>query len=394
MAKKPGSTIMKELLAEPSFDKREGLILGYLLAGNVPGWALTWRPVRVRANIDGRVRELEYEVTPDYVPLGTDDDFIRIPMWPGTAQKFADAHGAILPSSRMVEEIYANASARLVPQPIAGQKSSVSEWGQHEIMVQRQAGTLGLSPGTFIAGHKKDVVIGPSLDGSRVAIFGWHDESGKITGVPNKAIQPYSTIHDSRYSDYAHGTRLVRRQASLDGEPIDLVKVFTDPKLSVLVSSQGAFNPRYPDKTPLPAGAPAGGGDGGGFQPASFIRTATSSLTASNTTTTQAKTAIKSFETGDHVRAAQATLIALGYDLGPTGADGDLGPKTSSAIQKFQVTEKLPATGKLDPATLQALRAHAVKLSAGLKWWQKIAIAMGVTGVVGGVAVWLNRGHR
>ncbi|MBQ9700981.1 MAG: peptidoglycan-binding protein [Lachnospiraceae bacterium] len=39
---------------------------------------------------------------------------------------------------------------------------------------------------------------------------------------------------------------------------------------------------------------------------------------------------------GEQVKTLQRLLIALGYDLGPDGADGDFGSKTLAAVKKFQ----------------------------------------------------------
>ena len=52
---------------------------------------------------------------------------------------------------------------------------------------------------------------------------------------------------------------------------------------------------------------------------------------------------------GDDVRQAQQTLRDEGYDPGPI--DGIPGPRTRSALRKYQKHEKLRATGQLDPET-------------------------------------------
>lgn len=55
------------------------------------------------------------------------------------------------------------------------------------------------------------------------------------------------------------------------------------------------------------------------------------------------------------VMAAQAALIAAGYDVGVEGADGKLGPKTTAAIKKYQKDNGLPVTGKVDDALMGSL---------------------------------------
>jgi hypothetical protein len=50
---------------------------------------------------------------------------------------------------------------------------------------------------------------------------------------------------------------------------------------------------------------------------------------------------------------AQTRLQALGYSVG--NADGILGPRTRAALLKYQRAKGLAESGKLDPATLQAL---------------------------------------
>lgn len=53
----------------------------------------------------------------------------------------------------------------------------------------------------------------------------------------------------------------------------------------------------------------------------------------------------------DTAESIQEFLIDLGYDLGPTGADGKIGPKTLDAIQTFQSTNGLQPDGIVGPRT-------------------------------------------
>ena len=58
------------------------------------------------------------------------------------------------------------------------------------------------------------------------------------------------------------------------------------------------------------------------------------------------------------VKDIQGELIAEGYDLGPTGADGKYGPKTREAILTFQGLHGLVVDGIVGPKTRKALVAE------------------------------------
>jgi hypothetical protein len=60
------------------------------------------------------------------------------------------------------------------------------------------------------------------------------------------------------------------------------------------------------------------------------------------------------------IRAAQEALVDFGY--GKLKADGSVGPSTRKAVKAFERAKGLPVTGKLGPATLQALRTHIASL--------------------------------
>jgi photosystem II stability/assembly factor-like uncharacterized protein len=57
--------------------------------------------------------------------------------------------------------------------------------------------------------------------------------------------------------------------------------------------------------------------------------------------------------TDDRVRQAQTALERAGYEIGTP--DGQLGPRTVTAIKRFQTDRYLPVTGQLDETTLAAL---------------------------------------
>jgi peptidoglycan hydrolase-like protein with peptidoglycan-binding domain len=64
------------------------------------------------------------------------------------------------------------------------------------------------------------------------------------------------------------------------------------------------------------------------------------------------------------VRESQERLRALGFYSGPI--DGLPGPETSGAIESYQKSRGLGATGQVDLATLRALRAEAAPVPAAV----------------------------
>ena len=58
---------------------------------------------------------------------------------------------------------------------------------------------------------------------------------------------------------------------------------------------------------------------------------------------------------GGPVKALQAFLRGLGYDLGRTGIDGDFGPVTESCVRRYQSRNNLETDGSVGPATWRNL---------------------------------------
>lgn len=117
------------------------------------------RFVRIRTSIidsvSGKRINAFYYVAPDYLSIGTDDDWARVPLTPNAAQKIADALSCFLPTRKMVNDIYIQAKVKLEPVPIyAFRDSSITMWHHHLIVEGQRQGRKGL-----IAGIKKDVVI-------------------------------------------------------------------------------------------------------------------------------------------------------------------------------------------------------------------------------------------
>jgi hypothetical protein len=229
---KGGSEVGQRLLdAEPA--KREETIAREILEGNIPNF---WRQFReVTAEIrsaDGGTRKVAYRVSPDYLAVGSDDDFVRVPLTPYIAQQIADMLGCVLPTRKMVDDIYRSADAKCAPHPLTEERESLATFLEHHKFIEAARPSRHL--GELIAGIKKDVVVTNELLArpGRVAIYGWH----KLDGKP---IQPLTTVHVDSYVDYSHGIRLVDQWCEVDGQPLRVEEVWRDKELCPLLSDEG-----------------------------------------------------------------------------------------------------------------------------------------------------------
>jgi len=229
----PIGTAFARSIADLPLDEREARILAEVKAGNVPSFLRQLVPVTVSA---GTVKA-SYYVAPDYLAIGSEEDYFLVPLTPRTAQAIADRLDCVLPTPKMVDDIYASATVKLTPAPIppSPAMTTVAVFRRHNEIVRAARGEERL-PGTLVAGHKKDVVIANKVftTPGKVAIYGWHKRDGK-------PIQPLYTGHTASYADYSHGIRLVSRRVLVDGAAKTIDDVLADPKLAPLLSNEGVM---------------------------------------------------------------------------------------------------------------------------------------------------------
>jgi len=214
---------------------REAAIFREIAAGNVPEFLRHTCPISLTfRDGSGRERRGTAHVLPDYLAIGTDSDFVRIPMSPLTAQRLADRFGYRLPTKRLVDATWRAAAYKLRPRPLPPTSQMMSnEWYRRaNALVDEEL--AGRPLGALTAGDKKDVVVTNRLltKPGRVAIYGWHQTNGS-------AIQPLSTVHESSYADYSHGVRFVMPTVDVDGVSMRYDEVVTSQELAGLVSDEG-----------------------------------------------------------------------------------------------------------------------------------------------------------
>lgn len=224
-------------IGEAAGPLRDQVIVNEILSGNTPSFMKNLVPLTISGVAStGRNISVTLCVTPEYLAVGNDRDFVRVPLGLPAAARLAMEMGFVLPTTRIVDAIYQQAAVRVPPSPMnpTSQMTTTSYFVDHNRAVEKQLSEIRGSKYPLSAGHKKDLVLSNRLISKpgRVAIYGWHRKNGK-------PIQPLSTVHGADYADYSHGVRLVSRTAYVDGRPVLLSEIMRDRELSQLISSEG-----------------------------------------------------------------------------------------------------------------------------------------------------------
>jgi len=219
--------------------QREQAILDQFLKGNIPDFLRRLKPVFLSHQFEeGKSFTATLFAMPDYLAIGSDRDFLRMPMSLYTAMEIAIRYGFFLPTRKIVDAIFSQSTFRLAPEPMppGPRMRSTAYYWEHNQRIQNQRLALRLPLGALISGHKKDVVMTNRLapGQGRIAIYGWHRPSG----VP---IQPLSTVHGAGYADYSHGIRLLSDQVLLNGKSRLFYEILEDPAMAKVLSDEGVI---------------------------------------------------------------------------------------------------------------------------------------------------------
>ena len=228
---------------DSSWQVREQIVFKLITEGYTPHSSRLYLPIKFNFfdSTQGRYLKVTYFVTADYLSIGKNKDFMRIPMTPILAQKIADHFHCFLPTRKIVNDIYENSSVKIAPYPLTTYRDSITTFFQHNQLIEKERnGRTGL-----IAGIKKDIVISDKINSgpktNKVAIYGWH----KLDGNP---IQPLYTGHVNWYVDYSHGVRLVSRTIYIDEKKYDFTEILKSKSLRKILSDEETNDfIRYPD---------------------------------------------------------------------------------------------------------------------------------------------------
>jgi hypothetical protein len=228
--------------------ERERFYVEQLVGGNVPAF--------MRRFVAVQVGQLTLYVAPDYLSVGTDEDYVRVPMNPHSAQRILDAWGCTLPTRMLVDATY-RASAVKIPfhamtpprYPYTTDMMTTRRYAVHQQMIADDLSKLGDGvhpPGQLWAGHKKDLVLDPWLElpqvqYHKVGVYGAYTPGGQ----PIHNFQTHS--HPDNYKDYSHGVRAVYGICyAMDGTPLQVVDVLRGANWSWLERRGRYAAARYP----------------------------------------------------------------------------------------------------------------------------------------------------
>jgi len=234
-----GSALLDDLEGKGP-EEAESRVLEEVRSGNVPPFLRTLVAVDVRRN-DGTTDTVW--VLPDYLSVGGDHDYVRVPLRAAAAERLAQEVGAVLPTPVIVDAVHRAADIKLPPRSGVGTPSL--NWAAqariHDRRVDEQLEARGAELGALVAGHMKDVVVTPALayHPGKVAIYGMHHPDGE-------PVQPLSMFHVDTYVDYSQGIRLVDSGAKHDGEVVGVPTILESDEQHEMLSPAGAIRlPAY-----------------------------------------------------------------------------------------------------------------------------------------------------
>lgn len=230
------SALVTELRDLP-LAERERHIAAWFRRGALPPALRQLCPVTRTVTLAGITHTATFWCTPDVFGLGRDDDWLRLPITPQLAERFAAELDCVLPTRLMVDAIWRAAAVQTTPvtfDPRQHDITAISLFADHDAAIDAQL--IGAVRGALIAGHKKDVIASVlrTQFPQRVVIYGWH----RPDGTP---IQPRSKVHGTGHVDYSHGVRFVARRMLVDGRWTTIDAVLADPVLQTLLSDEGPF---------------------------------------------------------------------------------------------------------------------------------------------------------
>jgi len=197
--------------------ERENAILQQIELGNIPDFLRHPTAVILKGPDGGEVKTY---VMPDYIAIGSNEDFVRVPLSPIIAQALARKYDLSLPTKTIVEETYAQAGKTVVgpfytrPEEFEANSAYLDSPGfylrsDRDIKEQLQ----GVPLGTLVSGGKKELVVSPHVSvmapgvppSEAIDFYGLYGDDG----IPIQRTPGHGKESGYRHTEYALGVRFV-----------------------------------------------------------------------------------------------------------------------------------------------------------------------------------------
>lgn len=230
-----GSQFMQQT-EDLDFSERQLAAIQEILAGNIPEGL---RVPAILKLVNDQGDTLLLPVAKDYLAIGSDTDFVCMPLSLPSAKAIAKQFNMLIPTPTLVDAIYDQAAIQLKPQPMHPNEEMRfnAYYLRHNELINEQAGIWRFSE-VLLAGHKKDIVLSTRMQRQpgKVPIYGWHLRQGE-------PIQPLSLVHGESYEDYSHGLRLIGSVGCLNGKLFVIDELFNNSKWEASLSPESSLYP-------------------------------------------------------------------------------------------------------------------------------------------------------
>ena len=147
-----------ERIAKLGLQERETEAVKSILSGNVPTNARNLVGIRLSLSRSSeRECQATYYVMSDYMAIGSDSDFVRMPLTPKSAMEICDVVHCQLITEKISDDVYSASNCRIEPHPLTSDRDQASAFVIHNKAIADAIPVKAESP--LVVGIKKDLVL-------------------------------------------------------------------------------------------------------------------------------------------------------------------------------------------------------------------------------------------
>ena len=215
---------------DPTYEKA---VIDQIMAGNVPSYMRpeNWRKMTFKGKTKkGADVSVTIRVCPDYVAIGSDEDYVRVPLSAVALQRLSAMMDVALPTIKVADAIDKKAqkirlvtdteierkkgkkkdsahSTHMIKPDFILWQSKIADENFHKANIPKFKTKGGGIEYTLVSGHKKDVLVYDSPDPTRLVQYR-PPEQGLDYGA-----------HPNTHIDYSLGGRLIDQEVELSFKP-------------------------------------------------------------------------------------------------------------------------------------------------------------------------------